>query len=314
MKIFDHDAVHVAHLIGGQPRDVAIGVLHVGSLPQAFYAGFTVGIDRFELTAKQGGRLASLVAAGHELLVQPQPDRQAADPMSWGAYPMVPWAGRVANGIFTFEGTDVRLPINLESHSLHGTAFTSSWQQISPDSLELDLGDPWPYGGKVHHHAELNHCARLDRSQTDVTSLRLELTVTAGNRPMPAMVGWHPWFRRELHPGLPPVEVTFTATSMFELDEFAIPTGTLVDPPAGPWDNCFVLDTDPVLTWPGLLEVTLSSSCDYWVIFDHMDHAVCVEPQSGPPNQFSMSEPFSPTVLRPGQSFTHHFDITWRQL
>jgi aldose 1-epimerase len=38
------------------------------------------------------------------------------------------------------------------------------------------------------------------------------------------------------------------------------------------------------LTWPGALAVTLTSTCSHVVLYDQPRHAICVEPQTGPPD------------------------------
>ena len=50
-----------------------------------------------------GGRIASLVVDGTELLVTGGPDDH---PMLWGSFPMVPWAGRIREGRFRFDGRE----------------------------------------------------------------------------------------------------------------------------------------------------------------------------------------------------------------
>ncbi len=82
-------------------------------------------------------------------------------PSSWGAFPMVPWAGRIKYGKFTFDGVDYEMPINHPPHAMHGTAYTSEWEAIGPDTMRLELGDPWPFGGHTIHHAV---CRRRDGS------------------------------------------------------------------------------------------------------------------------------------------------------
>jgi aldose 1-epimerase len=56
-------------------------------------------------------------------------------------------------------------------------------------------------------------------------------------------------------------------------------------------------------------DVTLmvSSSCDHWVVYDQPDHATCVEPQSGPPDGFTLC----PEVLAPGETLRHTMTIAW---
>ena len=62
-----------------------------------------------------------LVIDGHEVLVG---DDDTSDPMRWGCYPMVPWAGRVAYGRFEDCG-DVRVRLLRLLHDVarvHGLA------------------------------------------------------------------------------------------------------------------------------------------------------------------------------------------------
>jgi aldose 1-epimerase len=227
------------------------------------------------LDPPQGGRIASIVAFGEERLVSEVPR-----PSSWGAFPMIPWAGRIKHGKFTFDGVDYEMPINHPPHAMHGTAYTSEWQATGPDTMRLELGEPWPFGGHAIHHASV-----------DGTTARFRLEVHAGDRPMPAMAGWHPWYRK-------PVELTFTAAQMYERDAEDIPTGRVVEPPPpGPWDDTFTrLAKPPVLRWPDGVVLTITSSCDHWVIFTQPDHALCVEPQTGPPDAFTLA----PQVVQPG--------------
>ena len=78
--------------------------------------------------------------------------------------------------------------------------------------------------------------------------------------------------------------------------------------PPGPWDACFFgLTSDPLLAWPSALQLTVSSTFDHWVIFTKPEHALCVEPQSGPPNQFHRE----PHVLEPGEALIGSMTFTW---
>ncbi len=249
----------------------------------------------FDLAA--GGRLASFVIEGRELLVAEEPN-----PMGWGSYPMVPWAGRVADGRFTFDGVTHQLPITLEPHAIHGTGYLSPWELVEHSSsgvaMQLDLIEPWPLGGHVAQRAKL----------TD-EQLHIELEVTATSAAMPAMAGWHPWFRREIEDCERPLDLRFGPAQVWEMDDRAIPTGALVDPPPSPWDHCFTnLEAEPVLRWGDTLELRLSSNCTEWMIYTP-DHAVCVEPQTSAPNSFNRS----PDVIEPGESLTATFSLRWSQ-
>jgi aldose 1-epimerase len=227
----------------------------------------------------QGGRISSIVAFGEERLVSPPLGDPAPRPSSWGAFPMIPWAGRIQHGKFTFDGVDYEMPINHPPHAMHGIAYTSEWTALDANTMRLDLADPWRFGGHAIHHGSV-----------EGNSATFRLEVHAADRPMPAMAGWHPWYRK-------PVDLSFTAAKMYERDDEDIPTGQLVDPPPGPWDDTFTgLAGPPSLRWPDGVTATISSTCDHWVIFTQPDHALCVEPQTGPPNEFNMK----PQVVAPG--------------
>jgi len=215
--------------------------------------------------------------------------------MRWGSYPMTPWAGRVRRGRFHFDGRDHELPVTLGPHAIHGTTYDRPWS-VEPDgSLAIDLGSSWPFGG----HA---------RQRFDLTDEQLVCTleVRADRQAMPAMVGWHPWYRR-------PVELTFSAASMYERDDDGMPSGRLITPPPpGPWDDCFTgVDTPPVLRFgegpTADVTLTVTSDCDHWVVYDQPTHAVCVEPQSGPPDSCTIA----PFIIEPGAPLVRSMTLRW---
>jgi aldose 1-epimerase len=174
--------------------------------------------------------------------------------------------------------------------------YRSAWEQTGPGSIGLDLD--WDFGGHVEQQVGLTP-----------RSLILRMTVTAGARAMPVVVGWHPCFR-SVFDGVRG-RVDLAATSMWERDVAGIPTGRLVPVPPGPWDDCFTgLRADPRITWPGALEVTLRSACPTWVAYDQDPRLVCVEPQTDAPDAFNRE----PAVLDAGQRLDLTFTIAWRTL
>jgi aldose 1-epimerase len=93
---------------------------------------------------------------------------------------------------------------------------------------------------------------------------------------------------------------------MYARDDEGIPSGELVSPPPGPWDDCFV-NTEPVELHYAELTVTVTSDCDHWVVYDEPSHATCVEPQSGPPDAFNLR----PRLLQPGERLIRTMTIQW---
>lgn len=251
------------------------------------------GAAQAALDPEAGGRLASLTVDGLDLLVE-----RRDEPLAWGCYPMAPWAGRLRFGRLSFGGEEHVFPATLGPHAIHGTTWSSHWEEAGPDELRIELGPPWPFGGEVRHRARL---------EPDALHLRLE--VHADQRPMPASCGWHPWFRRRLGRG-EPAELEFQARSMYERDEDGIPTGRLVTPPPGPWDDCFTdVERPPRLVWAGGLEVVVESACDHWVVYTEPDHAICVEPQTGPPDDLNQR----PFVVEPGRPLVAEATVRWRR-
>jgi aldose 1-epimerase len=244
-----------------------------------------------------GGRLASLEVDGSELLVTRD---GATDKLRWGCFPMAPWAGRVRRGRFRFEGTTYTLPVNLPPHAIHGTTFDRPWTVDAASEthaeLTIDLGPAWPFGGSARQLITLRE-----------SGLDLRLEVHATDEAMPASAGWHPWWRRRLDRG-DQVQVELAARWMYVRDADGIPTGELALPAPPPWDDCFTgLSAPPRLRWPGVLALTIESSCEHVVVFDEPEHAVCVEPQTGPPDALNLG----PAIVVPGQPLVATATLAW---
>jgi len=205
---------------------------------------------------------------------------QASSTYDWGMYPMVPYAGRVRDATFDFDGRTHSLPVVTDGHAMHGTVLHRSWTCASSDAthaqLTVGLGDDWPFRGSCTHRITLFP----DR-------LRCDLTVDA-EEPMPVQVGWHPWFVR-------PCTLDASFREMYVRDADGIPTGARVAPTPGPHDDCFTgALAAPVVRWDDLA-LRVESDCSHWVVYDEPAHALCVEPQSGPPDGFTIE----PLVLAP---------------
>jgi aldose 1-epimerase len=234
--------------------------------------------------------MTSLVVDGHELLVT-----EGYGPIRWGCYPMAPWAGRIRDGRFTFRGRVVQLPLNMAPHAIHGTVFERAWTVVGPDEIAIDLGPDWPFAGRVSQRFELHD---------DGLWVSLELLA---DEPMPAVVGWHPWFRRTV--GGSPIDLRFEPGRMLERGADGLPTGALVDPKPRPWDDCFVeVRSAPRVSWPGVLTLEITSSADHWVVYDESDDGLCVEPQTGPPDAVNLG---GTTVVEPGAPLTAWMDWRW---
>lgn len=256
-----------------------------------------------EVDLTTGGRLASLVVDGRELLVT-----EGYGPIAWGSFPMVPFAGRVRDGRFTFRGRRYELPTEMPPHAIHGTVLDRRWDLVDDCTISTDLGPSWPFRGRAVQGFGLE-AGRLTN--------RLELHA---DEPMPASIGWHPWFRRRPPtvageaPGPEPgaLELELDAGAMLRRDATGIATKErIVPPPPGPWDDCFTdLRRPPVLRWPGYLELTIQSACSAWVVYTVPTDALCVEPQTAPPDALNTG----PAIVEPAEPLIAEMVWTWRSL
>lgn len=246
-----------------------------------------------------GGRIATLRVDDLALLVT-----ERNGPLSWGAYPMVPWAGRLRDGTFEFAGEVHLMARTMPPHAIHGTTWDRPWRVTaagpSEATLEIGLAPDWPLGGRAIHRVAV-HPDRLTAT----------LEVHAADRPMPAIVGWHPWFPRQLARG-GPVELDLRAAGMLIRGPDGLPTGTIIPPPPGPWDDTFVdLAAAPVVRWPGAIEVAVQADVPFWVIYTEHQSGICVEPQTGPPNGLATGACF---LVQPGRPLIASMTLAWRRL
>jgi aldose 1-epimerase len=251
------------------------------------------GVATVRVSPELGGRVAAIEHDGFDLLVTGD---AGTDPLLWGSYPMVPFAGRLRHGRFEWNGTTVELPLGMPPHAIHGSGYTSEWHVLDDGPTHVELSTPltWSLGGIAHQHLQLTDDA-----------LVCVLSVQATDRAIPVVLGWHPWFTK-------PLSDQLHFRSMYLRDDTYVPSGELVEPPARPWDDCFVGPRGPlVLHYPGDRSVTVASDCDHWVVYDMPTNATCVEPQSGPPDAFHLGHGYQ--VVEPGEVVSRTMTIAWQR-
>jgi aldose 1-epimerase len=165
---------------------------------------------RLALDPGTGGAIASFTYRGTDLLrpvIDPRLAAQRGRPVA--AYPLIPYANRIAWGRFAVDGQEFQLARNFgdHPHPIHGNAWMRPWSVAAAGKrhalLTLDnvpARDPtaeWPFA----YHAE-QHFALHDDS--------LAITLSVQNRDTrawPAGLGLHPYVAR-----------TAEATLRFEAD------------------------------------------------------------------------------------------------
>lgn len=147
------------------------------------------GAVEVALAPAAGGSLAALRFAG-EALLRSVPDG-SADPLDMASFPLVPYANRIAQGRFRFDGQDIQLPLNFgdHPHSIHGLGWTSRWavEEATQDTALLvheHDGTIWPWAYRAEQRVA-------------VTGDAVEISLSVRNlsdRPMPVGLGFHPYF------------------------------------------------------------------------------------------------------------------------
>lgn len=249
-----------------------------------------------------GGRCVSWRVGGIELLVT-----EAASAVAYGMYPMAPWAGRLADDAVCFADSRWPMPVSHEGRALHGIVLDRPMKVIesTPDRVVLEraLGDPWPWAGTVRVVWQV-HPMGVD----------LHLEVSSDEQPFPAVAGWHPWFRRRLGVG-DALIWTFPEEESWRLAERGSGhelTGRFVsvDASDGPFDDAFHVGSGRArIDWPHALTIDVQSSHDWFVVYDERPDAVCIEPQSGPPNGINEPALAPVTVVAPQAPL--HLHTAW---
>lgn len=242
-----------------------------------------------------GGRLVSFQVRGQEILCT-----GGADLFHWGNFVMAPWVGRLRDARLDFEGKSYPFVANKGPNALHGLVTDTPWQVTGDGEMSVALPAPWPWAGRV-----------VQRTTLSEGRAEFVIELHAEER-MPAAIGWHPWFVRKL-PGAPDsaeLQLDIAPGKMWLNDETGLPTGALGAPVPQPWDYCFrELAADPVLRWPGVLELTVSSDCDDWIIYNMEPEGLCVEPWTAPPNSLNLP---NPRIVLPGDPLVATMTWTWR--
>ena len=260
------------------------------------------GVQWSALEARRGDDWLALVPDCREDSVRPRVGQDESAPLPAASFHMIPYSNRVRDGRFEFGGTAHALPAP-ERHAIHGIVRKRPWRVVSHeagraecafDSAEHpDAGWPWPIRCTIVH-------------ELDGSELRATMSVTnAGDSPMPAGLGWHPYFVREIDGASPtlelPVDAVFPDAGATRMpDGPAIPLPDALDfrtaralDPAQHIDCCLAgLDGPIRIRWPDAeLGLTMhpDAACRYLVLFNPGMPHFAVEPVTNANDAFNLA-------------------------
>lgn len=154
---------------------------------------FHLNNERLALTvSSHGGTILNLEAKtpqGSVHLLRPAKINEQTNALQSGCFPLVPFANRIANNQFDFNGKHYQLKANTDwdRHYLHGDAWLNEWSCPERSSQLLILEYQHSHGIYQYHTRQ--------RFVLNDTSLDVTLEVTnIGPDPMPFGLGWHPYF------------------------------------------------------------------------------------------------------------------------
>lgn len=280
------------------------------------------GDSRLDLSPERGGSVLRFDWRGMPIF------RPATGPgiLDVASFPLVPFSNRVALGRFMAAGREVVLAPNFPGtdhpHPLHGFGWLAQWDVIALDERHAVLehryagGEwPWPYVAEQ----------RLDLYDD---GLEMSLSVTnLGHDPMPAGLGFHPYFPRQadtLYHGLHRGE--------WRNDPTGLPLAQEISPTPQDWWHgspvgCRAVDTLYTnrhgglrIEWPSrrlALKIAPSATLPHTVVYSPtgMDY-FCVEPVSHMTNAVNMDDG-TETGLRyisPGEVFMGSVELKVEQL
>jgi aldose 1-epimerase len=273
------------------------------------------GSSSATIDPERGGRLAGLAVGDRQLIVG-SPDHDDRS-ILWGSFLMAPWCGRIADAAFDWRGQHHTLNATLDGNAIHGTVWDQPWTVETAADTEAVLTarlEPggWPFAGSVRQRYAL-------ADGELVTSAEI-----LAEEPMPAALGWHPWFVRTGG------DARLTVLSAHTLEtEAMIPTGRRVpvdgttdlrhgtEIGARLLDHCYTEARTPaVVEWPHLrLEMAFDQPLTCVVVHTRAA-SFCVEPQTAWPNPIALDSAgvagTGLVTLEPGGRLAASMTWSWR--
>jgi len=246
-----------------------------------------------DLAPASGGSIARFAIDGVDLL-RPMTavDVASGEGTHASAYPLVPFSNRIKDGRLVFGSETFQLKRNWPgvNHPMHGDGWSHAWQVVRSDAQSAEIayeheraGDQggWPF----RYRARQAYRLEADRLIVSMALDNLE------ERPVPAGLGLHPFFVREVDS-----ELRCRTEAVWRTDAEVLPIARIVVPPAFDFsksrnvnevtlDNGFDgWDGRATIRWPSRklrLELEASPTFRHAVIYVPPDRPYfCVEPVS----------------------------------
>ncbi|MFP3298312.1 MAG: aldose 1-epimerase [Thermocladium sp.] len=220
---------------------------------------------------------------------------------------LAPFANRVRNGEYVFNGVIYRLPVNNEGHAIHGFVKDKEWQVIERSdafiSMGLELKNEPGYPFKLLFNAKYE----IRNNGLDFSLM----VINADEKAAPITVGAHPYFTYTT----PRNEWLIDAGDVYRLEAIGnIPTGRMIPQRlvtrVGEYDDCFKINKDEIQLifsedWG--ISIKLRGFHFIQLFTPSWANAVAVEPMTGAPDAFNNG--IGLITLGPGKSISPSFNV-----
>lgn len=256
-----------------------------------------------------GAYLHSLILGGREILKSTGDGEQTHG----GCAVLIPYAGRVRNATYSFEGTQYLLPRNYGENSIHGFVKNYEFSTVEKDdsSVALSLsrnekGYPVPLETLIGY-------------SLDSSSLKVSVSVSnKGNKGAPLLIGFHPYFIADKGWQLAHTE----RLQELNFSDGYFPDGTYSDTDFNndtriserQFDNAYLGGGEITLENRDIDLTIQRKNMDYLVIYNGEyaeGKSVAVEPMSGAPDAFNNH--MGLVSLGSGETYDCGFSIVVKQ-
>ncbi|ADY00685.1 Aldose 1-epimerase [Vulcanisaeta moutnovskia 768-28] len=246
----------------------------------------------------RGAYLLEWSVSGKDIILPGDPDR----PTWSGMAIMIPFANRIKNGEYEFEGIKYSLPRNKEGHAIHGLILNEEWSitYIGENSVSLEHVLKHP-----DYPTELTSIIKYTLVEGE---LDVEFIIkNTGLRSAPLVVGAHPYFI---------VSNDWMINTQGEIlmceTVNKIPTGKLIpvdlnNTERREFDDCFLVNGDITLESHYSTIKIIRHGMPYIQIFTGVPNAIAIEPMSGAPDAYHNG--MGLTIIKPGEEKNFRFTI-----
>jgi aldose 1-epimerase len=249
-----------------------------------------------------GAHAASVTLKGEDV-IKPSAD---GNQTHGGIAVLIPYAGRVKRGRYTFEGRRYALPTAAEGHAIHGFAKDVDWRVVEEGrgSVKLRcLAHGQGYPGRLE--VTIAYMVGQRDLSTDCA------VKNTGENDCPLVVGFHPFvLARDWHLS------TGGRAFRYELKDRYFPTGrrapfSFADAdPRQSYDDCFRVAGELRIESEGRSFVIARRGMPYIVMYNGKyaeGRSVAIEPYTGLPDAFNNG--IGLKTLAPGETFTCGYTI-----